>query len=993
MMVWYAFGEYELDAGGFVLRRGDAELPLQPKVFDVLCYLIEQRGRIVTKAELLDKLWPNEFVNEAVVTWSISHIRRAFGQERAAKTPIETVHGRGYRFTATVTAQDAPSTPAKPISSTAAFVGRERVLAELGQLLSNALDGRGSLCALTGEAGIGKTRCSEELIKRATALGMRTLVGRSPEVTGTPPLWPLGSALRAAREVAAERASHAIAKLAESDKALGQAQAQAARFAAIEEVAQALCMLASGQPILLVLDDLHWADSTTLEWLAFIAPELSSTGLCIVVTLRDGETERGSPRERLMRQVLRHAQAIALGSLDGEQVAALMTALHAHRPSIELSEAVRQASGGVPLFVLEVLRALVRDHGQGELDGLQPAAVRVPELARDILSQRVAQLPPATIEVATQAAVIGASFDLSLLASALELEPEALLDRLAPAIAEGQIVSESPHTYRFAHALYQSVIHDGMRPRDRALAHRKVAELLTARPAGETPPSEIARHYYLSLPAGDHELVARITRQAGEDALRRFAFEEAALCFGWALEAQMFGGSPAAQDRADLLFYLASAQRSAGRTGDAMDTAAKAIELSLSYGLDATLVGATRMRRVTIGMALLPDPLTRSALEKTLSRLPEDAYEVRVSALAQLACVPPYEPDLSTSKRLSAQAVALAEQIGERELLFEALRSRLVSLSGPDDVADALEVANRMLALDRAGPHSWQSMDARVAKVSTHLLAGDIADADIALDEATAAVGSQYGEASFYCRRIRTQRLFLDGHFDEAEARWREAHKLALRAGVSYAEGMNRMLQLQFAFEREGPQAVIDKHVRPLCTATGISRAARAEIVRVAAGAGALELVRNHLPKLGDPSEHPRTGSYLHGLACASVGAIAIDDRALCERLFNALAPYEGLNTPDVMGFYLGSVSYFLGVLTSALGQAHVARTYLERALSHNRAMGYRAGVVRTLLASGRVARELAQHDEARAHFETALTEARAIGMRAAAAEATAGLR
>jgi tetratricopeptide (TPR) repeat protein len=691
--------------------------------------------------------------------------------------------------------------------------------------------------------------------------------------------------------------------------------------------------------------------------------------------------------------MLRHARAIALGSLDGEQVAALMTALHAHRPSVELSEAVRQASGGVPLFVLEVVRALVRDHGQGELDRLRPDAVRVPELARDILSQRIAQLPAATLEAVTHAAVIGESFDLSLLASLLGLEPEDLLDRLAPALAEAQLVSESPHTYRFAHALFQSVIHDGMRPRERALAHRKVGELLAARPAGETPGSEVARHYYLSLPAGDHELVVRVVRAAAENALYRYAFEEATLCFGWALEAQLFGGTPSPQERADLLFLLASAQRSAGRTGDAMETAARAIELSLLHRLDATLVGATRMRRVTIGMALLPDPLTRSALEQTLSRLPEGSDAVRVSALAQLACVPPYEADLATSKRLSSQAVTLAEQLGERELLFEALRSRLVALSGPDDVAGALEVVDRMLTLDRAGPHSWQSMDARVAKVSTHLLAGNVADADAALDEATAAVGSQYGEASFYCRRIRAQRLFLDGHFDEAEARWSEAYKLAQRAGVSYAAGMNRMLQLNFALEREGPQAMLDKHVRPLCAANGISLALRAEIVRVAAGAGALELVRNHLPKLGDPGEHPRTGSYLHGLACAALGAIAIGDRARCERLLNALAPYERFNTPDVMGFYLGSVSYFLGVLTLALGQAHVARTYLERALVHDRAMGYRAGVVRTLLASGRVARELGRQEDARASYDRALTEARAIGMRAAAAEASAALR
>src|SRR6185295_18107818 len=106
-MVCYRFGEFALDLDAFVLRRGDLTLPLQPKVLDVLRYLIEHRGRMVPKSELLDALWKGEYVNDATISWSVSHIRRALGQQRADKHPIETVHGRGYRFTAEVSSVDA----------------------------------------------------------------------------------------------------------------------------------------------------------------------------------------------------------------------------------------------------------------------------------------------------------------------------------------------------------------------------------------------------------------------------------------------------------------------------------------------------------------------------------------------------------------------------------------------------------------------------------------------------------------------------------------------------------------------------------------------------------------------------------------------------------------------------------------------------------------------------------------------------------------------
>jgi DNA-binding winged helix-turn-helix (wHTH) protein/tetratricopeptide (TPR) repeat protein len=979
-MMCYRFGDFVLDLDAFVLSRADEPLPLQPKAMEVLRYLIEHRGRMVSKSELLEQLWPRVDVNEAVISWSVNHIRRALGQRRADKQPIETVHSRGYRFTAEVSigATEGRRTAPEPRASN--FVGRERVMAELEQALREVANGRGQLCVVTGEAGIGKSRCLAELARCATALGLQAFIGRCPQTPGTPPLWPIDAAFAAT--------GNPIAEGGESSDPERGVQGESALFDRIEGVARALRERARTRPTLLMLDDVHWADLGTLRLLEFIAASLPELPLCVVLAVRDGERTPGTPRDRTFLQVLRHAHAIPLGPLDSEQVGDLCVIGFGHRPSAELAEAVRRASGGIPLFVLEVVRSLAREHSPGALDRLRPDAVRIPALARDLLRERIDQLPKPTIELLAHAAVIGESFELSLLARLVALEPETLLERLAPAIVEGQLESEVPHAYRFAHSLLWALIYDDLLPAQRVTIHRSIAELLAERVDGPARAGEVARHYYLSLAAGDHEEVVRRARAAGEAARQVFAFDEAALYFGWALEAQLFSGVPEPRARAELLLALAAAERSAGRTADATESAARAIELAQQHRLHDLVVAATRLRRPTVALAMVPDKLTRSALELVLRQLPGASDPVRISAMSQLACVPPYARDLGPSKELSARALAMAEANGDRDLVFEALRARLFSLSGPDDIGAVLQVTERVLALEREGAWSWQSMDARVARVSAHLQAGRIADVDVALSEMDALLrGTNFGEANFYCQRMLAQRCFLDGRFDEAERRAKSVSSQAVRAGVAYAGVMSRMQLLHLDLDREGPKRTVEKHLSAASPLHRMPRPFRATIAQILAEAGELERARAELAALGDPSDHPRDGCYLHTLACYSVCAAVTSDAPRCEQLFELLSPYAGMNTPDAMGFYLGSVSHFLGMLLLALGRSGPARAHFEHALEHNRAMGYRAGVVRTLLALAELERGCGRPERAREAYETARREADALGMRGAMAD------
>ena len=976
----YRFGEFELDLDAFLLRRGDEPLALQPKALEVLRYLIEHRERMVSKTELLEQLWPDDNVGRAVVSWSVSHIRRALGQRGRDGVPIETVHGRGYRFLADVEEAQARETlrrgPAPAVDPATALVGRDQVMTELFRHVELAAGGRGSLCVVTGEAGIGKTRCGAELVARAPDLGLAPLSGRWSQEVGAPPLWPVLSALG---QLGAEHAEIvASARKQMSETAVARPVSDGDRFWRIEHAARLLRELAAQRPLLLFLDDLHWADAESLRLLAFIAPELPKLSLCIVTTLRRDDQDPGA-HDAGHLPVLRHASLVPLSSLDRAQVADLVCALTECVPSPELAEAVRRAAGGIPLFVQEVIRSLVLEHGQEALGDLPPERVRVPALARDLLRHRIRRLPADTVDLLRRAAVMGESFELTLLAALLELEPEVLLDRLEPARLGGQLQSEAPHSYRFVHSLFRTVLYEDMPPGQRMAVHRKIAQLLAGRPEEAASKGVIARHYYLSLPLGAATEVARRAREAGEQAMCVFAFEDASVYFEWALEA-LVSGSAAPGARAELLLSLAAAQRSAGRTGDAMKTIEQLLEIAKQHQRYDLVVRATRLRRVTVALASVPDAIARAALEAVIKEVRDESDPAHISALAQLSYLPPYESDLGRSKELSARALALAEQRPDREGQFEALGARLFSLSGPDDTQAALEVAERTLALDEELGGSWKGGDARVARFSTYLLLGRIPEADAMIaDMASAISGPHWGEAKFFCERLQAQRAFLDGRFDESEARWNKAYDGAVRAGVAYAGMFRRAQKLFLALEREGPTAVAKRVFSDGRPQRQFLPAFRAGLARIAAEAGELALVRMELTALGDPAGYPRDGAYLNLLACFSVCAAALRDRARCEQLFGLLEPYAKFNTPDAMGFYLGSVSYFLGLLSVALGRTVEAGPLFEDAVEHNLAMGYRVGVVRALLAHASLERRRGQ--PSRALLGRALSEAQQIGM------------
>lgn len=1007
--VRYRFGEFELDTESYALTHSGQELRLRPKVFNVLRYLLEHHGRLVSKQELLDALWSGSHVDEVAIPWTISHARRALGQRSGDKQPIETVHGRGYRFTASVDVVERAA--AETISADAhepeeqppalPFVGRDDAMAQLQARLREAKAGRGGLSLLLGEAGIGKTRCMDELAVLARADGFTVWAGRSVEATWSPVFWPWVQIVRSAvldRPALRDAGNALLSRLgvldgSPSDSTDPQNEDPSGSFWLFDGVSRLLVDAGRQAPTLLLLDDLHEADAGTIDLLAFVAPELRHLPVLAVATQRDG---RAAYRTRQLRRLSRHAERVELGPLTPNDVGHYISLItHGSTPGPELCLAVHRATAGNALFLRQTVRTLIAQYGQGALGSLSPALVSPAKLARDVLRSGIDTLDEHTGRVLSVASVLGESFDVSTLQDLCGLDLEGLLAALEAASRDGLVVAEGPNGFRFCHALLRSILYDDLSTTDRVVHHRRAAEVLEKAAQAKPRHSEIAHHYYRSLAAGDCSRVTVAAKRAAQAAAGVQAFADAAIFCRWALEAQALDPHGEPRARAELLLLCAQMERRAGHGEDAHRTISQLIEIARHHAYGDLLVRAARVLRPAHVMGPVADPQLCAALEQALMTAPEGPNELRISALSQLSWVPPYALDMRRSKELSACALALARELNNEAALFKALHAQLYALSGPDDIDAVLAVADEMLARDRV-PSTWVSVEALAARYAALLYRGDLANADATL----AALGHigrerQWPEVIWAHDRLVAQRSFHAGHFAVAEGAFTELRVRGQRLRLSYGGVLTDIMHAVLVIERDGPRAFAScsNPSALLSKIHDVMVSVRPSIARLAAELGQPEPARAVLDVMAaDAFEKiPKEIGYLNALANLALVAIHLRDRSRAERLYELLAPYPHHNTPNCMRFYEGSVSHFLAVLAAFLNWNGRAKRHFDDALGMNDRLGQRPQLARTcyeyarwLLGRGRAAsRKRGREMQARA-----IALAEATGMSWLAAQA-----
>ncbi len=403
----------------------------------------------------------------------------------------------------------------------APFVGREAALAALTAELDAALAGRGGVVVvLAGEPGIGKTRLAEELAAQATTRGALVLWGRCWEGEGAPAFWPWvqivrgyvqtadPAALRQEIGVGAADIAQLVPALRERLPGLPTPpplEPEAARFRLFDSLASFL-RAAARRPLLLILDDLHWADAPSLALLRFAGRELEHAGPLVLGVYRHTEVDRAHPLLATLADLTRgRGRRLLLGGLDQREVASFVALVAGVAPSPELAVALHRETDGNPFFVTEVVRLLA---SQGRLAHAEagPAVLTagLPEGVKAVVAQRLGRLSDGCRRVLEVAAVLGRDFDLRALQPASGLDPGRLLGLLEEAEA-ARVVGAVPRglgRWRFAHALVREVLYEGLPAARRVRLHGRVGQALEAVYAADPGPhlAELAHHFVAAAP-------------------------------------------------------------------------------------------------------------------------------------------------------------------------------------------------------------------------------------------------------------------------------------------------------------------------------------------------------------------------------------------------------------------------------------------------------------------------------------------------------------
>jgi predicted ATPase/DNA-binding winged helix-turn-helix (wHTH) protein len=591
------FSIFRLDVRNAQLWRGEEPISLRPKTFDVLRHLVEHPGELVTKMMLLDGVWPSVSVSDSLPATCVKELRRALGDDAVKPRFIETVQRRGYRFIAPVSTQE-PQQPTKQVlvpanGSRAIVVGRERELEQLRGWYSDVGQGHRRVVFIAGEAGIGKSTFTQLFIDDITRQG-RVRVGRGQCVeqygTGEPYMPVLEALNRLGHEVGGEQIIRVLRRYAptwlgqmpsllqeEDPDRVQTPRENITQQRMLREMTQALDALAAESPLVLLIEDLHWSDHSTLELISAIARRREPAQLLVIGTYRPVEMLTSGHPLRAMKEELhlhRYCEELRLKLLVREEVRGYLARrfLGAGTQRWErLAPIIHKRTDGNPLFMVNVVDYLVEagKHERsvpGSEETISAVRLDAPRTIRQLIERNLERLQPEEQMVLEGASAVGAEFSAASVAAALErsqTEVEACCTRLSRheqfVSMEGAVTWPDGTVaagFKFQHALYQEVLYDRLSVSHRLQLHQRIAvrEEAGFGDRADEVATELAHHYSL---ANVKLKAIQYFQLAGERAAARGAMIEAEEQYRCALKLLEELPQTAERDHRELVLQLA----------------------------------------------------------------------------------------------------------------------------------------------------------------------------------------------------------------------------------------------------------------------------------------------------------------------------------------------------------------------------------------------------------------------------------------------------
>ncbi|MGH3591267.1 MAG: BTAD domain-containing putative transcriptional regulator, partial [Pseudonocardiaceae bacterium] len=845
-----------------------------------------------------------------------------------------------------------------PVSDRDVFVGREPALQRLADALATAARGRGQVVLVVGEPGIGKTRLLRQFAEQAP---VPVAWGACPEHIAAPPLWPWEKVLHAVRAHCPDRpVPGPVAELLDGrtcdlDELEDVAGAALRRFEAIAQY-----LTANDSPMVVVLDDLHWADQSSLRLLAHLADTITASRLLVVATCWPHElgTSSGPLSATLAALARAAAVRIELSGLSRAQAQVLVVAVAGQQVDAHTAAILWARTEGNPFFLREMVGLLVSEQ---RLD--EPAAAPVPVPVRDVVLRRVNRLPRDAVAVLSVAAIAGRHFCVDVVADAAAVDVEAALEAIDAAAAAGLVVENEQRLgwFSFTHALVAEALYTATGRLRGIRMHRRIA-MATARAwtGDDERAAEIARHWSLAaeLDQATAEQAAGYAAAAARVADARLAPEDAAARWRQALDAAELAGNRV--DCYPLLLGLATSLYRAGHLQEGLPVFVHAMEQALDRDEPTRLItaalgamGESNWYPVSYGVV---DEGLVNVLDRALARLTDPTQ--RALALSCLAAARYYDDSPLRRAAQSDEALTLARGLADDLCLAHVLRLRAMALRTPDYPMQCLAAATELLGLPGLPPRVVAG--ARLLRADSLVILGRVPEAATEVELAALLV-AQLRSAPLQTQLgwARASLLLLAGRWSQADARICATFDLhaPTRRFTALATRVAHRWEMAFLTGTGGD--LIDD-LRAAIDTTGVT-ALRSILAMALVEAGRAEDARGVLRRLA-----PRSKDYtwLYTQCWALLAAARLGDTDLVIRLRDPLLPYRRLACAASVNVISGSVAYFTAEAALALGDPDAALADLAIAVETDEAMG-----ALPWLARARDATSRAQRHRQVAHF------------------------
>lgn len=888
------------------------------------------------------------------------------------------------------------------------FVGRIQEVMQLREGLEEALAGRGRLLLVSGEPGSGKTRLTEELTTYARMRGAGVLVGRCFEGAGAPAFWPWVQAIRRYTHDREPNELYDVmgpgaADIAQLDSEIRQRlptlptppplEPEQARFRLFDSIATFLRNAALSRPLLLILDDLQWADEPSLRLLQFLAQEIREAHLFIVGTHRDVALGRGHPLVRVLAEIGREdlGHQIRLAGLSREDVGRCIELTSGIRPSENLVQRIWDKTEGNPFFMNETIRLLITEGLLEHAEKRDDLPISIPPRVRDVVRRRLEQLSDHCNKTLTMAAVCGREFSLELIEALSDADGDQVLNDLEEA-TDARLISEMPGRdlkYMFTHDLVREAVCDQVKNVRRMRMHAQIASVLECLYQGgeiEHHLAELARHYVAAGRAGDPDKAIEYSVRVGYRSLEQLAYEEAARHFGAAIQ---FVEGKEIVDQSQLcglLQDLGEAQKRAGQFALSLATFQRAFDVARGIGAsDQMALAAIAFEWLTWGISK-PDATSVLLTKEALCALSADGKALRAKLLAAHARALQGLGSAEEAARFAGEAVELARQVGEPSTLCYALDLVLHMISGPTYIDQRLSYAMEFFESARAAGDLEKISFAIGRRIYALFETGDVAGLDRAIEEHESFVRQiRQPQCSYTHAGFATMRALLDGRFTDAEQLALETLTLGQRLQLESAEGIFGMQMFvlrrdQGRLHEVAPivEMFVNEHstsswkpgLALMYTELGLTDKARAIFEQLAV---------NEFVDIPQDGVWPASITFLTEV-CASLG-----DRHRAEVLYRLLSPYAGYAVVASEWACFGAASRFLGQLGATMGRWQEAEMHFDRALAMNVRMGAKPWLARTQFDYARMllARSApGDIERARILLDDACTISRHLGMR-----------